>query len=218
MHIPQHVIDEIKQIKPAYFKDAFDKIFSWQELENLLNLRPFVNDQRFHVLNENARYEWPRQTWMSDVNCFPPTLLDQEIRKHHAYFSDASRVNHKVNSICEELDNTLKGCTDAHIYFNLNENGKRGFGIHWDFSHNLIIQMEGETQMQIWSEEIMGARTMSMLQESPVIDVIMKPGDAVFVPLRTYHCATSMSKRLSVSFPVSFDDTPSQDRHWIKIT
>lgn len=218
MIIQSDLLEKIKELKPAHFQNAFSKFFTWQELENLLNLRPFVNAQRLTFLKDDARYEWPRQTWMTDVNCYPPTLIDQEIKGYHAYLSDASRVNKDVNAICDQLETALKGCADAHIYFNLTEDGRRGFGIHWDFSHNLIVQMEGETQMQIWNEEVMGARNMTMLQESPVIDVVMKPGDAVFVPMRTYHCATSLSKRLSVSFPISYDDsTPCQERHWIKI-
>jgi len=157
---------------------------------------------------------------MSDINTFPPTLLDAEIRNFHCYLSDASRVNEHVNSVCGQLEQTFSGgAADAHIYFNLAEVADNGFGIHWDFSHNLIVQMEGETEFKIWEDTVVGDRNPQFLNEKPVIDVLMQPGDAVFIPLNVYHQAISKTKRLSISFPVSFNNGfANQDRHWIKIT
>lgn len=219
MHIQSNIIDEIKSVKPAFFNNAFTSILTWQELENLLNLRPFVNADRCKIINQKG-YTWDRQTWLSDVNTFPPSILDTEIRNFHCYLSDASRVNEKINSICAQLEQTFAGgAADAHIYFNLAETPDNGFGIHWDFSHNLIVQVEGESKFQIWDETVVGDRNVSFLKEQPVIDVVMKPGDAVFVPLNVYHQATSLTKRLSVSFPISFNnETAPQERHWIKFT
>ena len=219
MHISQNIIDEIKQVKPAFFKNAFEKFFTWKELENLLNLRPFVNADRCKFVNDKP-YTWQRQTWMSDVNTFPPTLLDTEIRQYHCYLSDASRVNESVNSVCGQLEKTFTGgAVDAHIYFNLAEVADNGFGIHWDFSHNLIVQMEGETEFKVWEDTVVGDRNPQFLNDKPVIDVVMQPGDAIFVPLNVYHQAISKSKRLSISFPISMNnETANQDRHWIKIT
>ena len=219
MHIPQHVVDEIKQVKPAFFKSAFEKLFTWQELETLLNLRPFVNAERCKIMNDKA-YTWERQSWMTELNSFPPSLLDAEIRQNHCYLQDASRVNEKVNAFCGELETVFpRGAVDAHIYYNLGENLNGGFGIHWDGSHNLIVQMEGETHFQIWDENVVGDRIVQFLNDKPVIDVVMQPGDAVFVPMNVYHQALSLSKRMSISFPVSMNNvTANQDRHWIKIT
>jgi ribosomal protein L16 Arg81 hydroxylase len=219
MNIPQNVINEIKLTKPAFFKGVFDKFFTWKDLENLLNLRPFVNADRCKIINQKT-YNWQRQTWMSDVNTFPPSILDTEIRQFHCYLSDASRANEKTNAICAELEQTFSGgASDAHIYFNLAETPDNGFGIHWDFSHNLIVQMEGQSKFQVWDDTVVGDRNVTFLSEQPIIDVVMEPGDAVFVPLNVYHQATSMSKRLSISFPISFNnETATQERHWIKIT
>jgi len=219
MYIQSDVIDEIKLIKPAFFKNAFEKLFTWQELENLLNLRPFVNDDRCKMINQK-KYTWELQSWLTDVNTYPPSLLDAEIRQNHCYLQDASRANKKINAVCEQLESIFpRGSADAHIYFNISENDSSGFGIHWDGSHNLIVQMEGETQFQIWDDNIIGDRIVQFLNEEPIIDVVLQSGDAVFVPMNTYHRATSKTKRFSISFPISMNDvTANQDRHWIKIT
>jgi len=69
-----------------------------------------------------------------------------------------------------------------------------------------------------YADESVEERITESLPVDPVYNVILNPGDAVFVPLRSYHRALSQSKRLSVSFPASFgNDFPSQDRHWIKL-
>jgi quercetin dioxygenase-like cupin family protein len=46
----------------------------------------------------------------------------------------------------------------------------------------------------------------------------MQPGDLIFIPKNTLHEATSLSKRLSISFPIAEHlDLPPQDRKWIRI-
>jgi hypothetical protein len=221
VQIKEHVIEAIKELKSVMFCQEFTKMFSWQDLENLLNLRPFVNAARFHVLNNDGGYQWQRQSWMSDVNTYPPTLLNDVIKKHHCYFSDASRVNKEVNDVCRDLEKAFTdnhGSADAHIYFNLTDSSD-GFGIHWDTSHNLIVQMEGETRFEVWGEDVIGASRMAFLSEQPVINEVLTPGDAILIPWRVYHRATSLTKRLSISFPfVVGGELQPQERHWIKIT
>ncbi len=221
MFITKEIRKQILELKPCHFPKAFPSIFSWKELESLLNLRPFVNAKRFTIIN-NKRYDWEYQAWMSDVNCFPPSLLADELKKHHCYFSDSSRVNRNINMICSELENIFDGsAVDAHIYFTLADILEGGFGIHWDFSHNLIVQVEGSTRFLLWdyyADESETERVSESLPVDPVYDVVLNPGDAVFVPLRSYHRALSQSKRLSVSFPISLNENlPPQDRHWIEI-
>ena len=221
MFITREIRKQILEVKPCYFPQAFPKIFSWNELENLLNLRPFVNNKRFKVIDSSG-YSWENQAWLTDINTFPPTLLQEILKSNHCYFSDSSRVNESVNSICGELENMFFGsAVDAHIYFTAAETTEGGFGIHWDFSHNLIVQIEGSTRFLLWdyyADENTSDRVAESLPVDPVYDVVLNPGVAVFVPLRSYHRALSQSKRLSVSFPISFGNgCSSQDRHWIKL-
>jgi len=221
MLIPKEIENEILKIKPCYFPNAFPGIFSWGELENLLNLRPFVNGARFKIINDKP-YTWNRQAWMSDANCFPPSLLEKELKQYHCYFIDASRVNKSVNSMSGELEKLFEGsAVDAHIYFTVSDNLDGGFGIHWDHSHNLIVQVEGSTRFLLWDHYANNSaddRFADVMNMDPLYDVVLNPGDAVFVPLRCYHKASSQTKRMSVSFPISIDaNVPSQDRHWIKL-
>lgn len=213
----QEIKKDLEKEKPFLFKNAIQNVFSWEELENLLNLRPFVNSDRMKTVKETP-YSWERQAWMSDVNSFPPSLLNNAIKENLCLLVDASRVNFKINDICRQLEETFtSGAADAHIYFTLSNDIEDTFGIHWDFSHNLIVHIAGETHFRAWDLWSSQNRNVDSLPEIPVIDTLLNPGDAVFVPKHYYHCAQSKSKRLSISFPVSFgDDLKSQDRHWIR--
>ena len=221
MYLSDHLKNKILELKPCYLPKSFPKIFSWNELENLLNLRPFVNNKRFQIIG-GQNYSWENQTWLSDVDTFPPSLVETEIKKNHCYLSDASRANKKINQICKELEKTFIDCgADAHIYFTLSDNLDGGFGIHWDHSHNLIVQVEGSTRFLLWdhyADQNETNRTEQSLSIDPVYDVTLHQGDAIFVPLRSYHCALSQTKRLSISFPICYNSSISQqDRHWIKL-
>lgn len=222
MYIQEDIEKKIKKIQPGLFKEAFkEKLFSWNELETLLNLRPFVNADRCKIIN-NKSYTWQAEVWLSDLNTFPASILGKEIQENVCYLSDASRVNKHINSICQELETIFPGgAADAHIYFNVAKNpSDGGFGIHYDFSHNLIVQIEGRTRFQIWDATVFGDdRNVPSLEESPIIDEHLEPGDAIFVPMNIYHRALSETKRLSVSFPISFgNERKPQDRNWIDLS
>lgn len=221
MLVAKEIRDEIVKNKPCVFLNSFPKIFSWDELEHLINLRPFVNNKRFNIIDSQG-YFWDNQAWLSDINTFPPSLLETELKKHHCYFSDCSRVNQNVNQICNEIESIFhSSAVDAHIYFTVADNLDGGFGIHWDYSHNLIVQVEGSTRFLLWdyyADQSVTDRVAESLPVDPLYDLILKPGDAIFVPMKSYHCALSQSKRLSISFPISLDNKfASQDRVWVKL-
>ena len=219
--ITEEIKNKILQMKPFYMQNAIHGIFSWQELEHLLNFRPVVNNQRFN-LNMDCEHQWPNQAWLSDVNTWPTNLLEFRLKKYSAYFSDMSKVNEKVNAICGQLEKIIGWPTDAHIYFSIVENHLEtsGFSPHWDWSHNLIVQIEGTSQHKIWNKSATGEepRYINLIEENPIIDVIMKPGDITFIPRMMYHHVISKTKRLSISFPMNpIGGLEAQDRTWIKL-
>ena len=219
--ITEEIKNKILQMKPFYMQNAIHNIFSWQELEHLLNFRPIVNNQRFH-LNSNLEYKWPNQAWLCDVNTWPTKILKQELKKYSALFSGMSKVNEKMNNICSQLERIIGWPTDAHIFFSIVDENLEisGFSPHWDWSHNLIVQVEGTSQHKIWNKLATGKepRYINLIEENPIIDVIMKPGDITFIPRMMYHHVISKTKRISISFPMNpSDGLEAQDRTWIKL-
>lgn len=203
-------LQSIKELKPFYAKKVFSNIFSWNELLSLLNNRPFMTNSRVHILNNKEEgYEWPAGGWLTDWDTYPASLLQEEIKKYVCYLQDCSRVNEKINMICEDIEKALSLPVDAHIFFSLKEpeTDTSGFKKHNDTQHNVITLVDGEMNIKVWSKE-----------DKIIINEDMQPGDICFVPKETDHQVIPYTKRLSVSFPaLTGDDQFMQDRHWIKI-
>jgi len=45
----------------------------------------------------------------------------------------------------------------------------------------------------------------------------MSSGDAIFIPKHIVHQASSLSKRLSISIPISYLGDKKQEREWINV-
>jgi len=206
----KEVINNINLNKPFYKSNVLKNIFSIKEFENLINLRPFVNSKRVIVVSTNQeKYKWPRQAWLSDVNTWPSSLLSEVLKTECCYFVDCSKANKKINDICKTLEEKFMWPTDAHMFFSNTKNIKeKGLGKHNDKSHNLIVQVEGQSSLQVWSEN-----------DDLIIDEIMKPSDVVFIPRGINHKILGLTKRLSISFVMNnnSDSFEPQDRTWIKL-
>ena len=57
------------------------------------------------------------------------------------------------------------------------------------------------------------------IDDDPILDVDMSPGDAIWIPKDYPHLATSKTSRLSVSFPQAWevDRERFEERKWIKL-
>lgn len=217
----QSLSERLLELKPFYVESAAADIFSWKELENLLNFRPFLNIHRFRP-TMNISASWPHIAWLTDKDCYPIELVDNLIRDSHFHITECSRVNEKLNAICFHLEKILRLPTDAHIYVDLREYPGEGFGIHYDFSHNLIVQIEGQTEVTVWDiKNENGTVSPTHIESDPMIFKVMNPGDIIFIPALYYHKACSLTKRMSISFPswtignISNDSFDS--RHWISL-
>ena len=203
-------------------------LLSWNEMANIINNRPLMNEKRVKLLGNSRRYEWLCTKWTKDPNCFPPSLIRKLLDNIMMYFVDMSRATEKINDFAKHIEDDYGKQTDAHIYVCRNLEIKHHFGVHYDFNHNLIVQCEGMTNFKVWDEvkdvdrnlKGIGINTRLEMDIEPVIDVDMESGDAIWIPKHFPHLATSLTPRLSVSFPLSeYSDTNliREDRTWITL-
>ena len=203
-------------------------LLSWNEMANIINTRPLMNDKRVKLLGNTRRYEWLCSKWTKDPNCFPPSLIKKLLDDIMIYFVDMSRATEKINDFAKHIEDDYGKQTDAHIYVCRNLKIKHHFGVHYDFNHNLIVQCEGKTNFKVWDEvknvdrnlKGIGINTRLEMEVEPIMDVDMESGDAIWIPKHFPHLATSLTPRLSVSFPLSeYSDTNliREDRTWITL-
>ena len=220
--------DPLSSIEAKCIENYLPNLLSWEELANLINIRPLLTNNRVKLLDpENRNFKWISPGWNLDPNCYPPSLIRDLLEEMVMYFTDMSRATEKINDFARSIENTYQRNTDAHIYVCRNPELEHPFGAHIDGAHNVIVQCEGETNFKVWDKVENGEKLLEekksvkmKIDDAPILDVIMKPGDAIWIPLHYPHLATSLTPRMSVSFPFTPRGLMSiahEDRNWISL-
>ena len=208
-------------MKPKYEQSIFRSLFTWKDLETLINIRPLMSLERVVIPNVNENFRWNYDKWMINPQTYPSKLLRELIEDNVCYFQDMSRYTEELNSFASSLEDEYNESVDAHIYVCRNTKIEHPFGIHYDFSDNVIVQCEGTTNFKVWNQvdkNTEGKLTINNnmnISDNPILDVDMNLGDAIWIPKYCPHLATSATPRMSVSFPISGDYL--QERDWVKI-
>ena len=203
-------------MKPDFKRGYCRRLFSWKELEYLINIRPLLYTKRVYILGSDE-YRWTSSSWAKEVNCYPPFLFRDAMENYVCYLTDMSRCTKRINDFAKKLEDVWNASADAHIYMCLNPKLEHPFGIHFDTNPNVIVQCEGKTNFKVWDKvPPQEQRTMLNPQSSPILDVDMKPGDVIWIPEYYPHLATSKTSRLSVSFPLG-SAIGFEDRTWVKL-
>ena len=197
--------EKIKKLV-SHFGYAEKNLYTWKELEWLLNLRPFVNNDRFTPAIISPDYDWFYTGWSTDHNTWPVSCIKDTLSKTTAYIRDCSKVSEKINSTCYSLEKILKKNVDCHIYISLNKD-VQNFEKHKDGAHNIIVVTEGSIKCEIW------------IEGGHIIEKELTNGEYAFVPAHVYHRITPITeKRLSLSFPIALDEPVGyEEREWLRL-
>jgi quercetin dioxygenase-like cupin family protein len=194
--------NKLLQLKKNHFGKTSKNLYSFTELEKLINLRPFITKERLMYTAE-GNYSWSGYSWQKYKDTFPISILKKLINKNVIGIADCSRVNKKINSLCLKLEKIFKRPVDCHIFYSSKEK-MEGFNKHRDESYNFIVLIKGEIKVEVWGKE--------------KIEKIMKPGEYVFISKNTDHKITPLSnKRLSCSFPIMENEGVFDEREWLNI-
>ena len=204
-------LDPLLSMEAIYIEKYLPDLFSWEELADLINIRPLLTTKRVKLLDpKNRHFKWISTGWNHDPNCYPPSLIKNLLDEMVIYFTDMSRATKKINDFATLIENKYHRNTDAHIYVCRKPELEHPFGAHFDDAYNVIVQCEGQTHFKVWNKiEVnnfselgkSGKNLKLNIKEEPIIDVIMNPGDALWIPIHYPHHAISLTPRLSVSFP-----------------
>ena len=69
-------------MKVHYEANYWDDLFSWKDLERLINIRPLMTTDRVNILGDEGGLKWSNTGWTKDPNCFPPSLIKDELDKN----------------------------------------------------------------------------------------------------------------------------------------
>ena len=211
-------------ITAKFEKNYCPNLFSWKELSDIVNQYLLLSPERFKVnLTPDyiSTHPWVADRWTLNKQIFPSHILKDIIEEYVCYIREMSRCTKNINAFAKSIEDEYNMPTDAHIYMCKNMNVDHPFGIHFDKSHNVIVQCEGETNFKVWDkveDEDQKPNQMN-ISEDPILDVDMQPGDTIWIPKSFPHLATSNTPMMSVSFPFirTHEEEPLRNREWIEL-
>ena len=108
-----------KKLLPVQFR--FGKyrkdLFSFKELESLLNLRPFLTQRRCIFPANKEQHTWKNSPWTTEPGSWPISVVKKLMQQDTCYLADASRASEKINKTCKELEKVFKLPADCQYFF-----------------------------------------------------------------------------------------------------
>lgn len=183
--------------------DYTSSLVNWTEVEEILNLNLF----RFEIISNGikqsinqTKYFW-YSTPVQDKNYISNSILSGST------FVILEYRNKFTNNLLCEIEKYFDVICDAHVYGGLSVDSK-SFNPHIDIPANFIVQVEGKTTWKIYKntasdlfsqEEINSTSSYSDLELD--FEILLNPGDILYIPARRFHEAIPIGKRLSISIP-----------------
>lgn len=202
------VLDDVQldPYTPFYRKQVFGPSFlSWDELERVIN-RPFG------VLLETIDKDGVRLPRHASYY-----MIRQSIAEGGTFFiTTGDNINCAMNQLCAEVEKKMNLSCQTHIYGGLS-NSSKSFPIHSDLPMNLILQMSGTSEWDVYKQTSAKPGRLPEDQATSIINVIMEPGDLIFIPSLMFHRCVPRSKRFSISIPLIKQSPDPKRREWIKI-
>lgn len=211
--ISQRILKETDLITndaPHYFEKLIsnpEDYLTWDDIEHCMNNTTLYN---FEVIGQdNTKIEVPqhRKSWIWDRSVQDKKFLFDRLHEGCGLvLLDYAFYSKNTNDLCRMFEDLFSINAAIHVYCGLKD--AKSFNIHEDYPANFIIQVDGETRWQIFNNRVSYMHKTGILNNrlqekdlDKVIDVVLKPGDALYIPSRMYHCAYPQGKRLSMSIP-----------------
>lgn len=192
--------------KPMLRKNALkgnpSEILSFSRLDEMVNMEvirpPYV---RVNLNGAGVSEKTFTRTVTVQGTEIPDSVIPE--RLYDLYRSGAtivwSSLNHiepSLRSFCKVISDKLGARTDCVAF--LTPAGRQGFNPHHDPVDLFIVQTEGTKWWRLWNPQgerssVIGTYTEEQLGE-PSIDVLLEPGDVLYLPYHTPHAAAAREK------------------------
>lgn len=118
----------------------------------------------------------------------------------YSFIVHGSCVTPNVRQLIEEIEQDHNVDAQSHIY--MGKYGSRSFSIHADSPDNLIVQCIGKSKVTVYNEYSDVAGIFPNADVSVKEQIILEPGNSIYIPSLQYHLFEPLTDRLSISIPM----------------
>ena len=211
-----------KPKKAFYLKDIIDhKLVKWKDLELLLNDTYRITPECIELINEKqVKIPIPLFTaaWSPTPRPDPHFVFDKINSGHSLVVLGASKITKEVNDICSMIESIILGTSvDVHAYCGLKKS--KSFKAHYDNADNVILHQSGKCHWKVYKQHAKDCNfeyNMNGKDLDVEFECDLESGDMIYVPKHQYHECFPLKKRISLSFPIIYNDH-KLDRNWYSI-
>lgn len=179
-------------------------LFSWQELNELLNLRRLTYPRVRVMKNKEAvRTETFTLLRPGARNQAPVEYLDAAMLNFHLtegaslIINGVDEISAGLQHLCANIGRDINDYCSANAYAAFGT--EAGFPNHWDDHEALILQVSGKKRWRVFaptriyplSEDVEGNLTQGT---KLLLDVVLKPGDTLYIPRGFWHDVTPLGE------------------------
>jgi|TARA_B110000902_G_C14094108_1_gene508050 hypothetical protein len=209
----QRILNETNLLvddKAHYFEKLLDNpsdLVTWNDIERCVNQTELY---KFELIDQNStKIEIPQsgKNWIYDKAVQDKQFIIDSVNQGQGLIClDYGFYSQKTMEFLSVFENLFSVHAAIHVYCGMKDS--KSFTIHDDYPCNFIIQAEGETRWKVYKNKISYLHRTGLMNNKLSdkdlevdIDVVLKPGDALYIPSRQYHCAYPKGKRISLSIP-----------------
>ena len=192
-----------------YISDV-EFLASWKDIEFCIN-NPWQYGPS--IIHKKLTTKVPLKTdysfWFGRPIPDKRQVMDYVNQGHTLVLENYSVHSVATHEICKRIETILDVTADMHVHCSLDKS--ESYPIHCDHSVNFIIQVLGETHWKVFDKQGDPVYNKTITEADAgdaIIDTVLKPGDILFIPAKTYHKAIPFEKRISISIPCAVEHKP----------
>ena len=180
-----------------------DKVITWNDVEFCLNTPSMFDVELIDKMTANKiPLEQITKSWTRPVPEHRQ-ILELFNQGNSAVVNNYGCYNNATKDLLRLFEETFNVNCNIHVYCGLD--GSSSFKIHEDYPSNVIIQIDGKTLWRVYRNKVSQLLTLGQQPREDELEldleVVLEPGDALYVPARAFHAAIVTEKRLSISVP-----------------
>lgn len=178
-------------------------IISFQQIWNFIETT-HVTDNVLHLICPKTGKKISTETYIITNRWekrFDMNILKDLWEQKFTFIVQGSCATPEIKKLIEEIETDHNVDAQAHIY--MGKYGSKSFPIHADNPDNLIVQCIGKSKVTIYNEfgDYSGWANVNEYL-SVKEQVILEPGNSIFIPSLQYHLFEPLTDRLSISIPM----------------